>query len=59
MGVLGRPSATLLKGASCIRTQIRLLSRAMKLLVQPGQSLFGTLVLENLRKGPARRIGRV
>ena len=36
-----------------IGTQIRLLSRAMKLLAQLGQPLFGTLVLENLRKGPA------
>ena len=38
-------------------TQIRLLSRAMKLLVEPGQSLFGALALENLRKGPARLHG--
>ena len=32
----------------------RLLSRALKLSVQPGQSLFGALVLENSIKGPGR-----
>jgi hypothetical protein len=35
--------------------RIRLLGRVRKLLAQPGQSLFGALASENLRKGSTRQ----
>jgi hypothetical protein len=53
-GSVEAPSGLLDTNKDSMEGQTTLLGRALKLPVQPGQSLFGALVLENSRKGPAR-----
>ena len=53
-GSVKAPSGLLDTNMDTMEGQTTLLGRALKLPVQPGQSLFGALVLENSRKGPAR-----